>query len=178
MSVQNNLLKNLFVACLFTVGICSHASAQTSNPMREFYEATRGVAVGITHSENEARLFSEGLFTEKERDAILRGVLGRDFDEIQRTQTLDDGQNKLPVGLQKKFNGGKQLPPGWERKFERGATVDEALWSKKQSLPRAVRQKMRNIEGTALVRMGSRVARVTSDTRLVIDVIDVLKTNG
>lgn len=81
---------------------------------------------------------------------------------------------KLPPGLRKKLERGGELPPGWQKKFARGEVVSDDVWAQRQYLPGRVSGDLRVIPGTEVIQVGDRVARVLTDTREILDIIDLV----
>lgn len=166
------------IAVLLAAGAALVASnlafAAGSDPVRDFYEATRGVALSITKDDQSAKLFSDGLFTDSEKQIILKGMLGRDYEQYYGPDVGDNRPKALPPGLAKKLARGGKLPIGWEKKFTRGEIIDASLWKHRNHLPYSIRRKLRAIKGTDIIRIDDKIARVTVADHLIIDVVDIL----
>ncbi len=151
----------------------------------------------------EAALRGSGRFSEEEI-ALIRGALGnraayrgeyddRDDDDYDDDDDQGEGKykhknkgkkdkyakgekkpKKLPPGLRKKLERGGELPPGWQRKFERGEVVSDEVWAQRHALPRTVLNDIDQVPGTEVVRVGDRVARVLTETREILDIIDLV----
>lgn len=161
-------LKTCTLAAL-TIGFTATAQADVGQVINDVYETTRTVVRELTTGEEE--ISKRGIFTEREREVILRGILG----SSQRIDDNDDKKKKLPPGLQKKVANGGNLPPGWQKKFARGEVVSDEVYSTKQRLPRSILDDIRDIDGTEVILIDDKVARVIKDTRTIIDVIDILQ---
>lgn len=81
---------------------------------------------------------------------------------------------RLPPGLRKKLERGGELPPGWKKKFERGEVVSDEVWAQRHGLPDAVLRDINQIPGTEVIQVGDRVARVLTETREILDIIDLV----
>lgn len=161
-------LKACAVAAL-AIGMNTSAQADVGDILTNVYETTRGVVRGITTGEEDIN--KRGVFTDREREVILRGILGEDgFEESKSGKG-----KKLPPGLQKKLAKGGDLPPGWKKKFARGEVVSDDVYRARQGLPRSILDDIRSIDGTEVIQVDDQVARVIKDTRTIIDVIDILQ---
>lgn len=81
---------------------------------------------------------------------------------------------QLPPGLQKKLARGGQLPPGWQKKMARGEVISNDVYTQAQILGRSSLPNIHHIPGTEIIQVGDKVARVMTDTRRVLDVIDLI----
>ncbi len=81
---------------------------------------------------------------------------------------------KLPPGLRKKVERGGELPPGWQKKFARGEVVSDDVWAQRHGLPDAVLRDIHHVPGTEVIQVGDRVARVLTETREILDIIDLV----
>lgn len=164
----------VFLTAGAALAVGNLARADGSDPVRDFYEATRGVALSITKDDQSAKLFSDGLFTDAEKQTILKGMLGRDYDKYYGPKVGDDRPKSLPPGLARKLARGGKLPTGWEKKFTRGEVIDTALWKHRNRLPYSIRRKLRAIKGTEVIRIDDKIARIAISNKLIIDVVDIL----
>ncbi|MDX1669307.1 MAG: hypothetical protein R3194_07815 [Limnobacter sp.] len=160
-------------AAVCMVGLMTGAQAQQGSVLSDVYETTRDVVRGLTFGEEDLR--ERGVFTDRERDIILRGILGEDGRFEDDEFKGGKGPKKLPPGLQKKVARGGDLPPGWKKKFARGEVVSDDVYAARQGLPRSVIDDIRNIDGTEVIQVDDQVARVIKDTRTIIDVIDIVQ---
>lgn len=140
--------------------------------LKGIYEGARGAVVGLTGGEYDSRAYKEGTFNNRERDIIIRGILGDDYEQVHGKKAKK--QKQLPPGLQKKLARGGDLPPGWQKKFQRGEVIDSGVYRAGQRLPGDILRQIRNIDGTEIILIDGKVARVLRDSRLVVDVIDIL----
>lgn len=172
----------LKVCAIASLSLSLHTTAQADvgGVLSDVYETTRGVVRGLTTGEEDIN--KRGVFTDREREVILRGILGRDgraYDDDDDDEEYKGGgkgkSKKLPPGLQKKVANGGDLPPGWKKKFARGEVVSNDVYSARRQLPRSILDDIRDIDGTEIIRVDDQVARVIKDTRTIIDVIDILQ---
>jgi hypothetical protein len=83
-------------------------------------------------------------------------------------------QKPLPPGLKKKVERGGELPPGWQKKMARGEVLPEDVYRYGQRLPGDVRRRLpRQPEGTDIIYIDGKVARVIEATRTIVDVFDL-----
>lgn len=85
-----------------------------------------------------------------------------------------DNRRNLPPGLRKNLERGKPLPPGWQKKVAAGQVID-ADWLQLMSpisyddLPG-----IRRTQGTRMYYHDNRLIRVNEETRVILDVINLL----
>lgn len=83
-------------------------------------------------------------------------------------------QKPLPPGLKKKVERGGELPPGWQKKMARGEVLPEDVYRYGQRLPGDVRRRLpRQPDGTDIIYIDGKVARVIEATRTIVDVLDL-----
>lgn len=80
-------------------------------------------------------------------------------------------RRSLPPGLVKR---GKPLPPGWQKKLHAGMTLPEGWKQHAKPAPAYYYDRIAYSPGTELIEIDRQIARIASDTRLVVDVLDVL----
>ena len=85
-----------------------------------------------------------------------------------------DNRKNLPPGLRMNLERGKPLPPGWQKKMAAGNTI-EAEWLKLMApvsydyFPNIKRE-----PGTRMYYHDNRLIRVSEETRIILDVINLL----
>lgn len=83
-------------------------------------------------------------------------------------------QKPLPPGLKKKVERGGELPPGWQMKMARGEVLPEDVYRYGQRLPDDVWRRLpRQPDGTSIIEVDGKVARIIDATRTIIDVFDL-----
>ena len=98
-----------------------------------------------------------------------------DNDHLQfRNFFAPDNRKNLPPGLQKNLERGKPLPPGWQKKVAAGNTI-EADWLKLMApVSYDYFPKVQRTPGTRLYYHDNRLIRVNEETRIILDVINLL----
>jgi hypothetical protein len=116
----------------------------------------------------------------KRRDST-EDLLGRIFKDDEKRILRDyygtEGSKKqkpLPPGLKKKVERGGELPPGWQKKMARGEVLPEDVYRYGRRLPDDVWRRLpRQPDGTSIIEVDGKVARIIDATRTVIDVFDL-----
>lgn len=162
-----------------------------------------GAFFGGSQASAEADIYTRGRFSSEET-ALIREVLearararvrAEDYDDDDHDYDHDEDDDdegrkpkkhkkggyaggkkpkKLPPGLRKKLERGGELPPGWQKKFERGEVVSDDVWAQRQALPNTLLSDIEQVPGTEVIQVGDRVARVLTDTREILDIIDLV----
>lgn len=104
------------------------------------------------------------IFNDEEK-RILRDYYGADKAKKQKP---------LPPGLKKKVERGGELPPGWQMKMARGEVLPEDVYRYGRGLPDDVWRRLpRQPDGTRIIEIDGKVARIIDATRTIIDVFDL-----
>lgn len=116
---------------------------------------------GKDHPSNKGGASKFTKFGNKDRDELFRFF-------------APDKRKSLPPGLRKNLDRGKPLPPGWQKKVAAGQVIN-GDWLKLMApvsydyLPNIKRE-----PGTRMYYHDNRLIRVSEETRVILDVINLL----
>ena len=85
-----------------------------------------------------------------------------------------DNRKNLPPGLQKNLDRGKPLPPGWQKKVAAGNVLDAGWMNLMTPVSYDYFPKVQRAPGTRLYYHDNRLIRVNEETRIILDVINLL----
>jgi hypothetical protein len=98
----------------------------------------------------------------------------RNYVENHSTEKPGHKAKGLPSGLAKKRAQGGALPPGWEKKCVKGEIMPAQVYGHAQPLPPEIIVKLPSPpEGTILISIDSKIARLAKATPEILDVFDV-----
>ncbi len=97
---------------------------------------------------------------------------------LAKNNEKQDKHKSLPPGLQKKYERTGELPPGWEKKLKRGEVLDTEVYE--YSTPvygEYGGHKYEERPGTELLRIEDKILRITKNTREILEIMGVGKSN-
>ena len=98
-----------------------------------------------------------------------------DNDHLQfRNFFAPDNRKNLPPGLRKNLERGKPLPPGWQKKVSAGNMLDAGWMNLMTPVSYDYFPKVQRTPGTRLYYHDNRLIRVNEETRIILDVINLL----
>ena len=101
-----------------------------------------------------------------------------EFADNERRTLIDlfapDNRKSLPPGLRKNLERGKPLPPGWQKKVAAGQVIDAGWLDLMTRIPYDDVPGIRRTPGTRLYYHDNRLIRVNEETRVILDVINLL----
>ena len=100
------------------------------------------------------------------------------FPVYAKNYDKQDKQKNLPPGLQKKYERTGDLPPGWQKKLRLGEVLDTEVYD--YSTPvygEYGGHKYEEKPGTELLRIEDKILRITKNTREILEIMGVGKSN-
>ena len=114
----------------------------------------------------------------KDFDKDLKKEISHKFDDKDSTELrrlFDSGNRKnLPPGLRKNLERGKPLHPGWQKKVSAGNMLDAGWMNLMTPVSYDYFPKVQRTPGTRLYYHDNRLIRVNEETRIILDVINLL----
>ena len=85
-----------------------------------------------------------------------------------------DNRKNLPPGLRKNLERGKALPPGWQKKVAAGQVMDAGWLGMMTPVSYDYFPKVQRTPGTRMYYHDNRLIRINEETRVILDVINLL----
>jgi len=162
---------------LLVVGLALLASPAIAKPGNDKGNSGKG----NSGKGNPHKTENPGKGNKDNKDHSDKGNKGAKHDKFDDNEHLEfrnffapDNRKNLPPGLQKNLERGKPLPPGWEKKVAAGQVMDAGWLQLMSPVSYDYFPKVRRTPGTRLYYHDNRLIRVNEETRVILDVINLL----